>query len=42
MVTIKLVSSLEELNRIQELQQQNLRKNLTETEAAEQGFLMAE
>ncbi len=42
MVTIKLVSSEDELRGIQELQQQNLRKNITATEAAEQGFLMAE
>lgn len=42
MVTIKLVSTQDELKGIQELQQQNLRKNITETEAAEQGFLMAE
>jgi len=42
MVTIKLVSTQDELIGIQELQQQNLRKNITETEAAEQGFLMAE
>lgn len=42
MVTIKLVSTQDELIGILELQQQNLRKNITETEAAEQGFLMAE
>ena len=42
MVTIELVSTAEQLKGIQELQQQNLRKNLTENEAAEQGFLMAE
>jgi ribosomal protein S18 acetylase RimI-like enzyme len=42
MVTIKLVSSEDELRGIQELQQKNLRKNITEMEAAEQGFLMAE
>ena len=42
MVTIQLVSTTEELKGIQELQQQNLRKNLSELEAAEQGFLMAE
>lgn len=42
MVTIKLVSTQDELKGIQELQQQNLRKNISETEAAEQGFLMAE
>lgn len=42
MVTIDLVSTAEQLMGIQELQQQNLRRNLTEKEAAEQGFLMAE
>lgn len=42
MVTVELVSSAEQLKGIQELQQQNLRKNLTEKEAEEQGFLMAE
>jgi ribosomal protein S18 acetylase RimI-like enzyme len=42
MVTIQLVSTAEQLKGIQELQQQNLRKNLTELEATEQGFLMAE
>lgn len=42
MVTIKLVSTQNELKGIQELQQQNLRKNISDTEAAEQGFLMAE
>lgn len=42
MVTIKLVSTQDELKGIQQLQQQNLRKNITDTEAAEQGFLMAE
>ena len=42
MVSIKLVSNKEELEGIQALQQQNLRKNLTEIEAEEQGFLMAE
>jgi hypothetical protein len=42
MVSIKLVTNAEELKGIQALQQQNLRKNLTETEAEEQGFLMAE
>ena len=41
MVSIKLVSNKEELEGIQALQQQNLRKNLTEIEAEEQGFLMA-
>jgi hypothetical protein len=42
MVSIKLVSNEEELKGIQTLQQQNLRKNLSEKEAEEQGFLMAE
>jgi len=42
MVTIELVSSKEQLKGIQALQAANLRKNLTEQEAAEQGFLMAE
>ena len=42
MVTIKLVTEDQELRGIQSLQKENLRKNLTETEAIEQGFLMAE
>jgi hypothetical protein len=42
MVSIKLVNQEEELKGIQILQQKNLRKNLTEIEANEQGFLMAE
>ncbi len=42
MVTIKLVTEAEELIGIQRLQEENLRKNLTEIEANEQGFLMAE
>ena len=42
MVSIKLVTTEEELKGILALQQQNLRKNLSEEEAAEQGFLMAE
>ena len=42
MVSIKLVSNDEELRGIQALQQQNLRKNLSEKEAMEQGFVTAE
>ena len=42
MVTIKLVTTQEELSGIQQLQQENLRKHITEAEAAAQGFLMAE
>ncbi len=42
MVLIKLVTNEAEIKGIQMLQQENLRKNLTQTEADEQGFLMAE
>jgi L-amino acid N-acyltransferase YncA len=42
MVSIKLVNNEEELKGIQVLQQQNLRKYLTESEALEQGFVTAE
>jgi hypothetical protein len=42
MVVLKLVTNEEELKGIQTLQQQNLRKNLSQSEADEQGFLMAE
>lgn len=42
MVAIKLVTTSDELIGIQELQQQNLRKNLSESDAMEQGFLTAE
>ncbi len=42
MVSIKLVTSEEELHGIQALQKQNLRKYLTESEALDQGFVTAE
>jgi len=42
MVTIKLVTTPEEIKGIQDLQQSNLRKNLSEAEALEQGFVTAE
>jgi hypothetical protein len=41
-ITIKPVSSKEELLQIKELQDQNLRKNLSPGEAASEGFLSAE
>jgi ribosomal protein S18 acetylase RimI-like enzyme len=42
MVEIQLAKTSEELIEVLELQQANLRKNISEEEAATQGFLMAE
>ncbi len=42
MIEIKCVTKDSELEAIQALQRANLRKNLSETEATEEGFLIAE
>lgn len=42
MVTIKRVTDFAELNGIKKLQEENLKKNLTDSEAASEGFVTAE